>query len=61
MKISPTTSLGINFVGGIIAEHKGKQVNWLALGLDITKEKAWRERWEATIENVSKYVKVEGQ
>jgi hypothetical protein len=40
MKRSPTTSLGINFVGGIIAEHKGKQVNWLALGLDITKEKA---------------------
>jgi hypothetical protein len=29
--------------------------------LDITKEKAWRERWEATIENVNKYVKVEGQ
>jgi hypothetical protein len=46
---------------GIIVEHKGKQVNWLALGLDITKEKAWRERWEATVENVSKYVKVEGQ
>jgi len=29
--------------------------------LDIAKEKAQKEHREATVENVSKYVKVEGQ
>jgi hypothetical protein len=44
----------------IVANHKGKQVNWSTFGLDIAKEKARRERQKVVVENVNKYVKVEG-
>jgi hypothetical protein len=29
--------------------------------LDIAKQKAWKERQKIVVENVSKYVKVEGE
>ncbi len=45
----------------IVAKHKGKQVNWSTFGLDIAKQKAWKERQKIVVENVSKYVKVEGE
>jgi hypothetical protein len=51
---------GLRLCWDIVAKHKSKQVDCLTLGLDIAKEKVWREHWEAIVENVNKYVKVEG-
>lgn len=52
---------GCKLCWDIVAKHKYKQVNWSAFGLDIAKEKARKEHRKAIVENVSKYVKVEGQ
>jgi hypothetical protein len=51
---------GYKFCWDIVAEDRGKQVNWSTFGLDIAKENSWKECQEAAIENVSKYVKVKG-
>ncbi len=58
MKISPTMN---KLCWCIIAKHKSKQVNWSTLGLDIAKEKTQKECKKVVVENVNKYVKVEGQ